>query len=46
LKLKLEIAQNNSVAREIVTDRARFEKMMEKNPTVKTLWERFKLVID
>ena len=46
LKLKLEIAQNNSVAREIVTDRARFEKMMEKNPAVKTLWERFKLVID
>ncbi len=46
LKLKLEIAQNNSIAREIVTDRARFEKMMEKNPAVKTLWERFKLVID
>ena len=46
LKLKLEIAQNNSAAREIVTDRARFEKMMEKNPAVKTLWERFKLVID
>ena len=46
LKLKLEIVQNNSVAREIVTDRARFEKMMEKNPAVKTLWERFKLVID
>jgi DNA polymerase-3 subunit gamma/tau len=46
LKLKLEIAQNNSVAREIVTDRARFEKMMEKNPAVKLLWERFKLVID
>jgi len=46
LKLKLEIAQNNSVAREIVTDRARFEKMMEKNPAVKSLWERFKLVID
>ena len=46
LKLKLEIAQSNSVAREIVTDRARFEKMMEKNPAVKTLWERFKLVID
>ena len=46
LKLKLGIAQNNSVAREIVTDRARFEKMMEKNPAVKTLWERFKLVID
>jgi hypothetical protein len=45
-RLKLEIAQNNSVAREIVTDRARFEKMMEKNPAVKTLWERFKLVID
>jgi len=45
-KLKLEIAQNNSAAREIVTDRARFEKMMEKNPAVKTLWERFKLVID
>ena len=40
------LAQNNSVAREIVTDRARFEKMMEKNPAVKTLWERFKLVID
>jgi len=46
LKLKLEIAQSNSVAREIVTDRARFEKMMDKNPAVKTLWERFKLVID
>ena len=46
LKLKLEVAQSNSVAREIVTDRARFEKMMEKNPAVKTLWERFKLVID
>lgn len=46
LKLKLEIAQSNSVAREIVTDRARFEKMMEKNPAVKSLWERFKLVID
>ena len=46
LKLKLEIAQSNTVAREIVTDRARFEKMMEKNPAVKTLWERFKLVID
>ena len=46
LKLKLEIAQNNSIAREIVTDRARFEKMMEINPAVKTLWERFKLVID
>ncbi len=46
LKLKMEIAQSNTVAREIVTDRARFEKMMEKNPAVKTLWERFKLVID
>jgi DNA polymerase-3 subunit gamma/tau len=46
LKLKMEIAQSNSVAREIVTDRARFEKMMEKNPAVKMLWERFKLVID
>lgn len=46
LKLKLEIAQNNSAAREIVTDRARFEKMMGKNPAVKILWERFKLVID
>ena len=46
LKLKMEVAQSNSVAREIVTDRARFEKMMEKNPAVKTLWERFKLVID
>lgn len=46
LKLKLEVAQSNSVAREIVTDRARFEKMMEKNPAVKSLWERFKLVID
>ncbi len=46
LKLKLEIAQSHSAAREIVTDRARFEKMMEKNPAVKTLWEKFKLVID
>jgi DNA polymerase-3 subunit gamma/tau len=46
LKLKMEIAQSNSVAREIVTDRARFEKMMEKNPAVKMLWARFKLVID
>lgn len=46
LKLNMEIAQSSTVAREIVTDRARFEKMMEKNPAVKTLWERFKLVID
>jgi len=46
LRLKLEIAQNNSAAREIVTDRARVDKMMEKNPAVKTLWERFKLIID
>lgn len=46
LKLTLEVAESTSVAREIVTDRGRFEKMMEKNPAVKTLWERFKLVID
>lgn len=46
LNLNLEVAQSNTVAREIVTDRARFEKMMEKNPAVKLLWERFKLVID
>ncbi len=46
LKLTTEIAESNTVAREIVTDRARFERMMDKNPAVKTLWERFKLVID
>lgn len=46
LKLTTEIAESNTVAREIVTDRARFERMMEKNPAVKSLWERFKLVID